>query len=379
MAVMMRIGIFGGGQLARMLTQAAITLGLETVIFERFADSPAGRLTRREVVGAWEEAEALARFAEQCDLVTLENEFVDATILATLEDRGLPVFPTAATVAVVQDKLTQKERIASAGLSVPAFQGVASPDEVLQTGKMLGWPMVLKARRNGYDGYGNATLRNAEDVGPAWERLSKGGNSLLVEAWVPFVRELAVMVVRGRTGETKAYPVVETVQRDHICHVVRVPAPLSPTEANRATELAVNAVRAVDGVGIFGVELFALPDGQMQYNEMAPRPHNSGHYTIEACVCSQFENHVRAVLGWPLGDVRLREPAAVMINLLGQRQGTVEPEALEAALAIPGAHVHLYGKREVRIGRKMGHVTAYGATLAEAEARARQAADLVAI
>ncbi|MBP1467009.1 5-(carboxyamino)imidazole ribonucleotide synthase [Candidatus Chloroploca sp. M-50] len=375
----MRIGIFGGGQLARMLTQAAITLGLETVIFERFADSPAGRLTRREVVGAWDDPEVLAHFAEQCDLVTLENEFVDARILATLEDRGVPVFPTAATVAVVQDKLTQKERIAAAGLSVPAFQGVTWPDEVLQAGKILGWPMVLKARRNGYDGYGNATLRNAEDIGPAWERLSKGGSALLVEAWVPFVRELAVMVVRGRTGETKAYPVVETVQRDHICHVVRVPAPLSLAEANRATELAVNAVRAVDGIGIFGIELFALPDGQMQYNEMAPRPHNSGHYTIEACVCSQFENHVRAVLGWPLGDVRLREPAAVMINLLGQRNGTVEPEALEAALAIPGAHVHLYGKREARIGRKMGHVTAYGATMAEAEARARQAADLVAI
>jgi 5-(carboxyamino)imidazole ribonucleotide synthase len=376
---MTRIGIFGGGQLAQMLTQAAISLGVETTIFERAPDSPAGRLTQREIVGAWEDEAALARFAASCALVTLENEFVDAGILRALEARGLPVYPSAATVGVVQDKLAQKERIAAAGLPVPAFRGVDSPTAVLEAAGALGWPLVLKARRNGYDGYGNATLRGPEDVDGAWERLARGAGGLLVEAWAPFVRELAVMVVRSRGGETLAYPVVETLQQNHICHVVRAPAALAPATAVAATELATAAVRAVDGVGIFGVELFELADGRLLYNEQAPRPHNSGHYTIEGCVTSQFENHLRAVLGWPLGSVELRAPAAVMVNLLGRRDEPVSEQALVEALAVPGAHIHLYGKREGRVGRKLGHVTALGGTLAEAEAVARRAADLVMI
>jgi 5-(carboxyamino)imidazole ribonucleotide synthase len=376
---MTRIGIFGGGQLAQMLTQAAISLGVETTIFERAPDSPAGRLTQREIVGPWEDEAALARFAGSCDLVTLENEFVDAGILQALEARGLPVYPSAATVGVVQDKLAQKERIAAAGLPVPAFRGVESPAAVLEAARELGWPLVLKARRNGYDGYGNATLRGPEDLGAAWERLARGAGGLLVEAWAPFVRELAVMVVRARSGETLAYPVVETLQQNHICHVVQAPAALAPATAAAATELATAAVRAAGGVGIFGVELFELADGRLLYNEQAPRPHNSGHYTIEGCVTSQFENHLRAVLGWPLGSTELRAPAAVMVNLLGRRDGPVSDGALVEALAVPGAHIHLYGKREGRVGRKLGHVTALGATLAEAEAVARRAADLVMI
>lgn len=376
---MTRVGMFGGGQLAQMLTQAAVSLGVETAIFERFADSPAGRLTQREVVGDWEDPDALERFAAVCDLVTLESEFIDAAILAALESRGMSVFPTAATVAVVQDKLIQKERVAAVGLAVPAFRGVAAPAEVLAAAGELGWPLLLKARRNGYDGYGNVTLRGPNDVEPAWARLTRGGSPLLVEAWVPFARELAVMVVRGRDGATLAYPVVETVQQNHICHIVRAPAPLPAAEAVAATELAVRAVRAVEGVGIFGVELFELLDGRVLYNELAPRPHNSGHYSIEGCVTSQFENHLRAVLGWPLGRADLRAPAVVMVNLLGRRDGPVPPDALRSALAVPGAHIHLYGKRESRVGRKMGHVTALGATLDEAEGIARRAADLVAI
>lgn len=376
---MTRIGIFGGGQLAQMLAQAAISLGVEAAVFERVPDSPAGRLTQREVVGPWEDAALLARFAALCDLATLENEFVDADILARLEAAGTPVYPASATVRVVQDKLAQKARVAAAGLAVPEFRPVVGPAEVLAAAADLGWPLVLKARRNGYDGYGNATLRAPDDVAPAWERLTRGGSPLLVEAWVPFARELAVMVVRGRDGETRAYPVVETVQQNHICHVVRAPAPISPAEATAAAELAVRAVTAVEGVGVFGVELFELSDGRVLFNELAPRPHNSGHYSIEACVTSQFESHLRAVLGLPLGPVGLRAPAAVMVNLLGRRNGPVPNDALRAALAVPGAHIHLYGKRESRVGRKMGHITALGATLAEAEATARRAAELVEI
>lgn len=374
---MIHVGILGGGQLAQMLTQAAITLGVETVIFERSPDSPAGRRTQREVVGAWTDAAALESFAVQCDLVTLENEFVDASVLQRLEARGLAVYPSSATLAVIQDKLLQKERMAAAGLALPSFRAVATPDDVLRAANDYGWPLLLKARREGYDGYGNATLRAAVDIAPAWERLTQGGRQVLVEAFVPFTHELAVMILRGRDGEMRTYPVVETVQQNHICHIVRAPAPIAPSVAAQAVTLAQQAVQAVDGVGIFGVELFVLADGTVLYNEMAPRPHNSGHYTIEGCITSQFENHLRAVLGWPLGATALRAPAVVMVNLLGQRNGTAHPEGIRAGLAVQGAHIHLYGKREVRVGRKMGHVTVLGTSLEEAEALARRAADLV--
>lgn len=349
----------GGGQLAQMMTQAAVSLSVETVIFERFADSPAGRLTPHEIVGQWTDEARLREFAALSDVVTLESEFVDANILRRLESWGVPVLPNAATVARVQDKLVQKQAMAQAGLRLPAFAGVDSPTDVLAFASQYGWPLVLKARRDGYDGYGNATLTGPDDVETAWNGL-KG--DLLVEAWVPFERELAVMVVRGRDGEMQTYPVVETVQKDHICHIVRTPAPA----ASDAAEIAVRAVEAINGVGVFGVEMFALADGEILYNEIAPRPHNSGHYTIEACVASQFENHIRAVLGWPLAPVAMRTPAAVMVNILGERQGDAD---YTAPLPADG-HVHLYGKRQVRVGRKMGHVTVLADTVAEAEAQA---------
>ncbi len=374
---MIKLGILGGGQLAQMLTQAAISLGVETAIFERTPDSPAARLTQHSIVGKWDDEAALSAFAELCDAVTLENEFVDAGVLRRLEAMGLPVYPTSATLAAIQDKLLQKEAMAAAGLPVPAFCAVESPDDVLAAANDFGYPCVLKARRDGYDGYGNATLKSPDDVETAWRKLSKGDRTLYVEAFVPFVRELAVMIVRGRDGEMNSYPVVETVQQNHICHVVRAPAPVAADVAEKATSIAQKAVEAVNGVGIFGVELFLLDDSEIVYNEIAPRPHNSGHYTIEGCVTSQFENHIRAVLGWPLGKTDLRAPAVVMVNILGRRNGAVHPNSIQAALAVPDAHIHLYGKRDSRSGRKMGHVTVLADTVEKAELAARQAAEAV--
>ncbi len=375
---MTKLGILGGGQLAQMLTQAAISLGIETVIFERTADSPASRLTHHQIVGQWDDDAALAQFASVCDVITLENEFVDAGVLRQLESAGLPVYPTSDTLAAIQDKLVQKQRIAAAGLSVPEFRAVESINDVAAAGSDFGYPMLLKARRDGYDGYGNATIRGAEDIPAAWEKLGASkGRKLLVEAFVPFTRELAVMVLRGRDGETRTYPVVETVQKNHICHVVRAPAPISSESAVQAANLARQAVEAVNGVGVFGVELFELADGRVLYNEMAPRTHNSGHYTIEGCVTSQFENHIRAVVGWPLGSTEMVAPAAVMVNILGSRNGEANPNGIREALATSGAHIHIYGKREVRTGRKMGHVTALGSSIEEAETIAQQAANRI--
>ncbi len=374
---MTRLGILGGGQLAQMLTQAAISLGIETAIFERSPDSPASRLTQHQVVGQWDDEAALNTFAAMCDLVTLENEFVDADVLRRLEAMGLPVYPTSDTLGAIQDKLLQKQAMEAAGLSLPPFRAVNSPDDVLDAANDYGYPLVLKTRRDGYDGYGNATLHRLEDIYPAWERLSRGGRELYLEAFVPFTHELAVMVVRGHKGDMQVYPVVETVQQNHICHIVRAPAEISPEIAAEASALARKAVEAVKGVGVFGVELFLLADGQVLYNEIAPRPHNSGHYTIEGCATSQFENHLRAVIGWPLGATYLRAPAVVMVNILGERNGTARIHGIKAALTIPGAALHLYGKRQVRVGRKMGHITVLAERVEEAETLARRAANLV--
>ncbi|MDX1995966.1 MAG: 5-(carboxyamino)imidazole ribonucleotide synthase [bacterium] len=374
---MTTIGILGGGQLAQMTLQAAISLGLETVIFERFADSPAARFTPNAIVADWQDRAALQRFADLCDVATLENEFVDAEVLASLEASGLPIYPTSSTLTLVQDKFWQKNRIADEAIPVPAYRAVESPDDVLEAGQEFGWPLVLKTRRDGYDGYGNATLHSAADLADAWNKLAASGRKLMVEQFVPFERELAVIVVRGRDGSLAAYPVVETVQQNHICHVVRAPAPILTGVQFEARRLACAAVEAVQGIGVFGIELFLLPDGRLLFNEMAPRPHNSGHYTIEACETSQFENHLRAIMGWPLGSVEMVAPAAVMVNLLGQRTGGVENSAIREALRVSGAQIHLYGKRDVRPGRKMGHITVLGKTLQEAETVAQRAANAV--
>lgn len=369
---MTQIGILGGGQLAQMMIQAAISLGLEVAIFEREKDSPAGRLTQHEIVGAWTDPQAQADFAARCEVITLESEFVDPQILQQLADRGVPVYPTPATIAQIQDKLTQKQTMQAAGIPVPPFREVSSADDIAAAGRDLGYPLVLKARRNGYDGYGNFTLHSADDIPAGLEKLQ--GRELMVEGFIPFERELAIMVVRGRDGTIRPYPVVETIQQNHICHVVRAPAAIPAAMQRTATDIAIKAVTAVDGVGIFGVELFMQPDGQLLFNEIAPRPHNSGHYTIEACVTSQFENHLRAVLGWSLGSTALRTPAAVMVNLLGTHSGSADASLITGAFAHEQAHVHLYGKRLVRPGRKMGHITVLADSIEAAEAIARQAA-----
>ena len=377
----MRVGILGGGQLARMTVAAAIGLGIDVAIFERDAASPAGRLTDAATVGPWEDAALRARFAAGCDVITLESEFVDPALLAGIAATGTPVRPGAAILALVGDKLRQKETFAAADLPLPPFRAVASQDAALRAAKEWGWPIVLKARRLSYDGYGNATVRGPEGLAAAWERLGTPGRALYAEAWVPFRRELAVMVARSVGGAIVTYPVVETVQaaEAQICRLVRAPAPVAASVAAQATAIARRAVETVEGVGVVGVELFEREDGTILLNEIAPRPHNSGHYTIEGCVTSQFENHLRAILDLPLGVTDLVAPAAVMVNILGERDAPVEatPRGLPEALAVPGAHVHLYGKRRSRPGRKMGHVTALGPDIAAAEAIAARAAACV--
>jgi 5-(carboxyamino)imidazole ribonucleotide synthase len=350
-----------------MTAAAAAQLGCEVTVLERQAAAPAAALAGRALVGDWNSPGPLLELAAHADVVTLENEFVDAGHLRTLEEAGHVVLPGARTLGLVQDKYLQKSTLA-ASLPVPRMRPIGHLHEIGQAAAELGLPLLLKARRNGYDGKGNVTLRTAADFEAGWRQLGGDrGHLLFAEAFCDFTTELAVIITRGRDGSTAVYPVVETLQRNHVCHLVRAPAPVAPDLAARAADVARRAVEAVDAVGSFGVEMFLTRDGQILVNELAPRVHNSGHYTIEACACSQFENHVRAVLGLPLGSTRMVAPAAVMVNLLGVGPGPGRPAGLERALAVPGARVHLYGKTSSGAGRKMGHVTALGQTLAEAE------------
>ncbi|HWY31641.1 MAG TPA: 5-(carboxyamino)imidazole ribonucleotide synthase [Candidatus Acidoferrum sp.] len=369
-----RLGIIGGGQLAKMTALAARELGCDVLVLERNDPSPAAPLANDALVGDWDDPVTLLKLAAQVDVVSIENEFLNVEALEVMVQGGHLLFPGTATLRRIQDKFIQKQTLAAAGLSTPRFAMVEQPQDLPRLARDFGWPMVLKTRRNGYDGKGNFTLRSEADIDSGWQALGGGRNALYVEAFCPYVSELAVIITRGRDGATAVYPVVETVQRNHICHVVKAPAEVPALIAGEASRQAQRAIEAIDGIGSFGVEMFLTGAGEVLINELAPRVHNSGHYTIEACACSQFENHVRAVLGWPLGSTAMVAPAAVMINLLGVGVGPGIPHGLERALAIPGAHVHIYGKAMSGAGRKMGHITALGQTVTSAEAVARQAA-----
>jgi 5-(carboxyamino)imidazole ribonucleotide synthase len=368
-----RLGILGGGQLAKMTAAAAAQFGCEVVVLERQEDFPAHSVDTHAVIGDWNDPADLLELAPLVDVVTLENEFVDTGALAVLQDNRHVLWPSAATIALVQDKLRQKEAFAGAGLPVPRFADAPTPDAV----RRFGLPAVLKKRRNSYDGKGNATVRTVDDLPGAWAKLDGDANALYVEELCDFTMELAIIGTRAHDGSAARYPVVETVNREHICHVVKVPAAVPGGVAETMDDLACRAVAAIGGVGSFGMEAFLMGDRRVLINEIAPRVHNTGHYTIEACACSQFENHVRAVLGWPLGSTALLAPAAAMVNLLGYADGPGTPHGLADALGVPGAHVHVYGKTRSARGRKMGHVTALGVTAEQALAVAQRAADCI--
>ncbi len=376
-AVSYRIGIIGGGQLAKMTAMAALQLGCDVVVLERKKVSPAATLATHSLIGDWDLPEELLKLAAHVDIVTLENEFVNAESLKVLTDHGYTLFPSAGTMALIQDKYLQKQTYSGAGIGVTEFRAVSSPDDIESAGKAFGWPMILKKRRNSYDGKGNYTVSSAADIEQAWKQLDGAINGLYIEAYCPFTMELAVIITRSRNGKIVTYPVVETIQKDHICHVVKAPAAIDKEVADLAAETARRAIIEIDAIGSFGVEMFLTQDNKIILNEIAPRVHNSGHYTIEACVCSQFENHVRAILGWPLGSTQMVRPAAVMVNLLGTDLGPGYPVGIDRALVVPGAHVHIYGKTKSGKGRKMGHVTAVSDTLETAYAAARQAAEYI--
>jgi 5-(carboxyamino)imidazole ribonucleotide synthase len=327
--------------------------------------------------GDWTDPDVLREFGADCDVITVESEWAPAPEAAAALSDDTDVWPSPKTLRLIKDKGVQKSTLNDAGCPVPDFRNCETVEEAVATADDFGYPVVLKQYRGAYDGYGNATVNSPDELRDAWPDLA-ADDGLMVETFADFTREIAVQVARRPGGEQVVYPVAYTEQRNHRCHAVEVPAEVDAAVAKKARAVAKEAVDVVEGVGLIAVELFEMPDGRVLINELAPRPHNTGHYSIEGCHTSQFENHVRAILDWPLGNPSLQMPAAVMVNVLGQREGTPPNAAgIPDALDIPGVHVHVYGKPDVRPGRKMGHVTALGPSRNDARQRAERAAEAI--
>jgi 5-(carboxyamino)imidazole ribonucleotide synthase len=367
-----RIGILGAGQLARMDQQAAIPLDLDLRLL---ADGPADAAVlagTEALVGDHGDLDVLRAFASGVDVVTFEFEGVDNALLQTLVDEGHRLVPAPAAKLFAQDKLHQRRGLGDAGFPVPPFEHARTVADVAAFAATHGWPVVLKAPRGGYDGRGVGVVDDEAEAAAFLEPLPDGA---LVEPKVVIEREIAVQVARTSDGASVAYPVVETVQHEAMLRELVAPAEIPAELAREAVDLAVAIVDHIGATGLVAVELFVTPDG-LRINELAMRPHNSGHYSIEGAVTSQFEQHLRAALDWPLGSTALVAPAAVTVNVVGPEDGSDPRTRLREALAVEGAHVHLYGKG-ARAGRKLGHVTALGPDVATAKEIAWRAVDVL--
>ncbi|MBC7218349.1 MAG: 5-(carboxyamino)imidazole ribonucleotide synthase [Candidatus Caldatribacterium sp.] len=368
-----RLGIIGGGQLAKMMTQEAKRMGFFVTVLDPTPSSPAAQVADEEIVSGFYDEEGLAKLIAESDVVTYDIEHVNTKFLKSLPGKE-KIRPSPELLETIQDKFRQRKTLKEARLPVPHF--VLLEEDTPSAFQAFGFPLVQKARFGGYDGRGVVVLQSEEDLP---KRLQ--GPSFL-ETYIPIEKELAVLVARSITGETRVYPVVEMIfePRAHICDLVLAPARIPEDIAEKAKSLGLRCVEVLDGVGIFAIEMFLTKKGEIFVNEIAPRPHNSGHFTIEACVTSQFEEHLRAILGLPLGSTKLLTPA-VMVNLLGEEGESGPPfvEGLEEALAIEGVSFHFYGKWETRPFRKMGHVTVVDETLEGALAKALKVKEVLKI
>jgi 5-(carboxyamino)imidazole ribonucleotide synthase len=374
------LGVVGGGQLGRMLAEAAAPLGVEVVVLDPTPDCPASPVARDQIVADFDDEAGVRELAARADHLTYEIELADPDLLeAVAGECGVAVNPDPKTLRTIQDKLVQKRALQDAGVPVPAFRQVDDREDLDAALDEFGYPVMLKAREGGYDGRGNVPIESDGDVAEALAEISATtdgeGVGAMVEQFVPFEREVSVIGVKGtaehssasnRTqsdddGETATFPLGENVHREEILRETVVPARTDEAVAERARGVADDVLDLLSGRGVYGIEMFERPDGEILVNEIAPRPHNSGHYTIEGTVTSQFEQHVRAVTGRPLGATDLRSPT-VSANLLGngEERRPAEWSGDDAILRHPGASLHWYGKHEVYPLRKMGHLTVVG-------------------
>jgi 5-(carboxyamino)imidazole ribonucleotide synthase len=367
-----RIGIIGGGQLGLMLSEAARMMGFASVtVLDPTPECPASRAAE-QIVGSLKDAQALRSLAERSDILTYEIEHINTEALLALQAEGVnsKIYPAPDLLAIIQNKYQQKEFLARHGIPVAPFLAVDARADLVHAIQEWGYPLVLKAKKDAYDGRGNARINRAEDVEVALEKL--GERELYVERCIDLEKELGLMTARNARGESVSHPVVEMLHVRDICQTVLAPASITDEQLYQAQEIARRAIDALAGIGIFGVELFLDKAGKIWLNEIAPRPHNLGHYTIEACQTSQYVQHLRAVTNLPLGSTAMVYPVAVMENILGTRDG---PAELVWSRDYDHEHVfvHLYGKRETKIDRKMGHITVVGNDLAHVYQQAKEA------
>ena len=380
------VGVVGGGQLARMMQGPAVELGLQLSVLAESDMAAAALVVPSSPVGEHTDLDTVRAFAEHCDVVTFDHEHVPPEVLEALEADGIAIHPTRAALRFAQDKLAMRERLTDLGIACPRWARATTADEVTAFGDEVGWPIIAKTPRGGYDGKGVAVASSADDVADWLSKVGEPGplaDGLLLEEKVDFVRELAVLIARSPSGQAAAWPVVETVQTDGICTEVLAPAPaLDDDLASVVTEAGLRIAGELGVTGVLAVEMFEVRPGrggQAAYvvNELAMRPHNSGHWTMDGAVTGQFEQHLRAVLDLPLGDPRPRAPWTVMANVLGgdrPEHGELYSAYRHIMARDPGAKVHVYGKG-VRPGRKIGHVNVSSGDLDEARERAGHAAD----
>ena len=367
------VGIIGGGQLARMCAAPAAELALTLSVFAESDDAAAALVVPHAPVGDYRDAEQVREWAHGCDVVTFDHEHVPADVLAALEADGVALHPRPSALRFAQDKLAMRQRLSDLDVPCPAWAPVSTSDELSAFGEQHGWPLVLKTPTGGYDGKGVMLVRTPDDA-DAWFAQADGA-PLLAEEAVAFEREIAVMIARSPSGQVAVWPVVETVQVDGICTEVLAPAPeLSDDAAERITSAAIRIAGELDVTGVMAVELFDLGGDEFVVNELAMRPHNSGHWSMDGSITGQFEQHLRAVLDLPLGDTRARAPWTVMGNVLGGEYEELYPTYKHLMARDPGLKIHLYGKG-VRPGRKIGHVNVFGDDLVGLRARARHACD----
>jgi 5-(carboxyamino)imidazole ribonucleotide synthase len=365
-----RIGIIGGGQLGKMMVLEAKRFGFYVVTLDPVADCPSQSVSDELIVAALDDVAALRELASKVDVITYEWELIGVDALKAIEAEGHEIHPSVRSLEIIQDKFTQKQALKDAGIPVPEFRRVESIADI-GTG-------VLKTTKGGYDGKGVAVVRSAADIETAYNSLGGGRKPLMTEEFIDFKLEISVLACRGIDGKAVIYPVAENIHSDSILDTTIVPARINADITAKAMDVAHKVMEVFEGVGTFCIEMFVTGDDEVSVNEIAPRPHNSGHYTIEGCFANQFENHIRAIVGLPLGNTELKQPT-VMVNLLGQSDGKTALIGAEEAYLDPNIRIHLYGKPESKRARKMGHFTVIDDTVEGALARAEKAKRIIKV
>ncbi len=350
------IGIIGGGQLGKMLALEAKRMSFGVIVLDPTPDCPAAAVSDEQIVADFKDLQAIENLAKKCSVLTYEIELGNVEALKRLQKNGCNINPSPDTLEIIQDKFFQKTFLKEAGISVPDFARINNLDELKSDLAKFGCPAMLKSCKDSYDGRGNILIAKPSEAEAAF--LEFKGKELMLEKFIPFTKEVSVMVARSTKGGIACYPLVENIHKESILHMTIAPARVDMSVKKKAECIATKAMEVLKGAGIFGIEMFVTADGEVLVNEIAPRPHNSGHYTIEACHTSQFEQHIRAILGLPLGDTSLLSPA-VMINILGGcgKEGKYKLSGINDVMSIRGASLHIYGKHIVKKKRKMGHIT----------------------